>query len=216
MSELRRIRALDSDRCGIYRAIRQHNDKESSDSFWTKTAKQVVMIPDEKVGVAVLTNFESGAAFNAIAYWVLDQYLAAPTHDWVAAYAAVMARSDSATAAAERRTAAARDTASRPSLPLGRYAGTYTDAWYGDVAITEVNGSLTIRFSHTPRLVGDLEHWQYDTFVARWHERELRADALVTFQLGPDGNIERVTMEPVSPATDFSFDFEDLLLRPKR
>ncbi|MNC93406.1 hypothetical protein D3C83_100290 [compost metagenome] len=73
---------------------------------------------------------------------------------------------------------------------------------------------MTIRFTKTPDLVGDLEHWQYDTFVARWKDRELRADAFVTFSLNPDGSIEHAKMSAVSPATDFSFDFQDLLLKP--
>jgi hypothetical protein len=64
--------------------------------------------------------------------------------------------------------------------------------------------------------VGDLEHWQRDTFVARWRDRELRADAFVTFALDPDGNVEQAKMRAVSPATDFSFDFHDLRLRPVR
>ncbi|SPE28302.1 hypothetical protein SBA3_1420043 [Candidatus Sulfopaludibacter sp. SbA3] len=63
-------------------------------------------------------------------------------------------------------------------------------------------------------MVGDLEHWQYDTFVVRWRDRSLGADAFVTFSLQPDGSIAEVRMRPVSPATDFSFDFQDLLLRP--
>ena len=71
-----------------------------------------------------------------------------------------------------------------------------------------------IRFSHTPSLTGDLVHWQHDTFVARWRDRELRADAFVTFALKPDGSIERASMEAVSPDTDFSFDFQDLVLTP--
>jgi hypothetical protein len=71
-------------------------------------------------------------------------------------------------------------------------------------------------FTKTPSLVGDLEHWQDDTWIVRWHDRELRADAYVTYALNPDGTIDQVKMRPVSPATDFSFDFQDLLLRPKR
>ena len=73
-----------------------------------------------------------------------------------------------------------------------------------------------IRFSHTPALTGDLEHWQHDTFIARWRDRELRADAYVTFALNPDGSIDQAKMTAVSPATDFSFDFQDLLLKPVR
>ena len=106
------------------------------------------------------------------------------------------------------------NSSSGPSLPLGRYAGTYADAWYGDVSITQDNGKLAIRFSHSPSLSGELIHWQHDTFVARWTDRELRADAFVTFALNPDGTIERARMEAVSDDTDFSFDFQDLELLP--
>jgi hypothetical protein len=75
-------------------------------------------------------------------------------------------------------------------------------------------GRLVIRMTRTPSMVGDLEHWQHDTFVARWRDRELRADAYVTFQLTPDGGIDQVKLAPTSPLVDFSFDFQDLLLRP--
>ena len=128
----------------------------------------------------------------------------------------VHARNAAAISAAEKNASATRDTASKPSLPLASYAGTYRDAWYGDIAIAEEGGKLVMRFSHTPSLVGDLEHWQHDTFIARWRDRELRADAYVTFALNPDGSIDQAKMRAVSPATDFSFDFQDLLLRPAR
>ncbi len=110
--------------------------------------------------------------------------------------------------------ATARDSTAGPSLPLVRYAGTYEDPWYGEVGIALEDGGLVMRFSNTPLLTGDLEHWQYDTFLVRWRERALRADAFVTFQLNPDGTIDRVRMEPASPAVDFSYDFEDLDLEP--
>jgi len=175
---------------------------------------RVFMMPDIGLGVSVLTNQESGEAFNAIAYFVADAYLGAPPTDWVAAYNAVRARGLASVAAAELKSTQARDTTSKPSLPLARYAGTYTDAWYGDILIEESGGRLSMRFSKTPALVGTLEHWQHDTFVVRWTDRELRADAFITFALKPDGTIEQAKMEAVSPSTDFSFDFQDLLLRP--
>ena len=77
-----------------------------------------------------------------------------------------------------------------------------------------MNGRLSIRFGHTPSLEGEMEHWQYDTFIARWKDPELRADAFVTFSLNPDGSIDRVRMKAASPETDFSFDFQDLVLTP--
>ena len=82
--------------------------------------------------------------------------------------------------------------------------------------IAEETGTLVMRFSHTPALTGELEHWQHDTFIARWRDRELRADAYVTFALNPDGSIDQAKMRAVSPSTDFSYDFQDLLLKPVR
>ena len=49
--------------------------------------------------------------------------------------------------------------------------------------ITQELGKLVQRFSKTPRLVGDMVHWQHGTYVVRWHDRALRADAYITFAL---------------------------------
>ena len=174
---------------------------------------EVTTVPDLRLGIAVFTNAESGPAFRAITLRVLDYYMGAK-FDWLAAWKWVQARNDSANAAAMKASATARKADSKPSLPFAKYAGTYRDPWYGDVAVTDEKGQLMIRFTHSPVLAGRLEHWQYDTFVARWTDREVRADAYVTFTLDPDGNIASVKMLPASPDVDFSFDFQDLDLKP--
>jgi CubicO group peptidase (beta-lactamase class C family) len=177
---------------------------------------KVFWVPDAQLGIAVLTNQEAGAAFDSIVYRVADHYLSAPATDWAAAYRTLTDRQRAAMAELDKKTARARAAESTPSLPLAGYAGTYADAWYGDIIIELQKSTLMMRFSRTPSLVGDLEHWQHDTFVVRWRDRELRADAYVTFALNPDGTIDQVKMRAVSPATDFSFDFQDLLLKPKK
>lgn len=177
---------------------------------------QVTLLPERRLGIAVLTNAESTEAFAALTWQIIDHDLGAPATDWTAAYLKIRTRGEAETAAALGRSTTARDASSKPSLSLDKYAGTYTDAWYGDVALTEEGGHLVMRFSRTAALTGDLEHWQHDTFIVRWRDRELRADAYVTFALNPDGSIERARMEAVSPETDFSFDFQDLDLRPAR
>jgi hypothetical protein len=169
-----------------------------------------------KLGIAVLTNQESGAAFESVTYHILDMYLGSPKTDWISSYKGLEARRDSLNASRTARAAAAVDSSSRPSLPLEKYTGTFVDSWYGDVEVKLVAGKLQIRMLPTPSLQGDLVHWQYDTFVARWSDPELRADAFVTFALTPEGGIDQVKMRAVSPATDFSFDFQDLLLKPAR
>jgi hypothetical protein len=175
---------------------------------------RTVLVPELKLGMVVLTNQEAGGAYQSIVYTVLDEYLHAPKTDWTAEFVA-RARKRAGEAEAEvSKAAAKRNSTSRPSLALSAYAGRYRDAWYGDVAVEPHAGKLVMRFTHSPELTGDLEHWQYDTFVARWRNRALFADSYVTFSLKPDGTIDEVKMRPVSPLTDFSFDFQDLLLRP--
>jgi CubicO group peptidase (beta-lactamase class C family) len=175
---------------------------------------RVTLVPDLNLGVVVLTNQQSGGAFQSLTYRILDHYMKAPATDWVGAFKKSEEMSLARAAEVEKRLASTRDAGSKPSLPVAKYAGRYTDAWYGDITISQEADKLVIRFSHTPLLVGDLEHWQHDTFVARWRDRSLDADAFVTFALKPDGRIDQMKMVAVSALTDFSFDFHDLLFVP--
>jgi hypothetical protein len=175
---------------------------------------RVRMIPDMKLGIVVLTNQEASGAMEAISFHIIDHYLEAAATDWIGAFRAVTEQQLAQVKEVEKRQSAARKAESKPSLPPEKYAGRYNDAWYGEVTIALEDGKLVLRFSRTPGLVGDLEHWQYDTFVARWRDRSLNADAFVTFALKPDGGIDQMKMVPVSPLTDFSFDFQDLLFVP--
>jgi hypothetical protein len=175
---------------------------------------RVTLMPDQKLGIIVLTNQEATGAHQSITATVLDHYLQAPPVDWVSTYQEYGRHRESGATATVNDATSRRNPNSKPSLALHAYAGRYRDAWYGDVRIEENGGNLSIAFTHTPRLSGMLEHWQYDTFIARWHDRSMAADAYVTFALKPDGTVDQIKMEPVSPLTDFSYDFQDLLLRP--
>ncbi len=175
----------------------------------------VVFVPSARAAVVVLTNDESDT-FLALTWALLDRALNAPAFDWLGGYAALSAQQDRALASFAKGAQSLRDSTSRPSLPLEKYAGAYEDVWYGDVAVTVEQGKLVMRFLHTPQLVGDMVPWQHDTFLVRWRDRELRADAYATFALLPDGRIDQIKLLPASPDVDFSFDFADLLLKPKR
>jgi len=173
----------------------------------------VGLLPELGVGVVVLTNQESPAAREAIVTQILKIYTEAEPRDWVAVLAERQAARESEAAAIVARARAARPAGGAgPSLPLAAYAGTYTDAWRGDVTVREEGGGLVMEFSRTDQLRGQLEHFQHDTFIVRWRQRSLKADAYVKFELGFDGRVEGATMKPISPLTDFSYDFQDLRL----
>jgi hypothetical protein len=61
---------------------------------------------------------------------------------------------------------------------------------YGDAKVSIQNGKLVIA---TPGFVGDLTHWNYDTFQANWRERSL-GKALVTFTLNAKGKVDELKL----------------------
>ncbi|MDI9239820.1 serine hydrolase [Lysobacter sp. LF1] len=172
----------------------------------------VVLIPEKNIGFSLQINSEDGVALRGLQYELLDHYLDAPKHDWVSDFAAFRAGNvDKAKAALREAKVDAKP--SRPSLTPAQYAGRYSDPWYGPIDITADKGRMRIDFKQTPDMAGTLSHWQYDTFKVAWDDRSLEP-AYVTFNLGAEGKVERVTMKPVSPLADFSYDYQDLLFTP--
>lgn len=181
---------------------------------WPGMVSRLTLVPEQKLGVVVLTNQEVGAAFNAVTLQVLDAFLQLPATDWTAAYAKAAEKADAEADTSWKHHEQARAKRSAPSLPLSGYAASYRDPWYGEVVIRQEGKRLRLQFAKTAQLVGTLEHWQHDSFIVRWDDRSLNADAFVNFALTPDGKVREMRMEAVSPLTDFSFDFQDLVLTP--
>jgi hypothetical protein len=181
--------------------------------LWGMTTFLIIL---PKQGLAVfVSNNNMSAAPRAVANDIVDRFLTDVSpdagKDWIAIVSELVnSRTGAAeTAVDEARSSRAAD--SDPSLPLESYTGTYRDPWYGKIFITlDDDGQLWFRSARSEPLSGPLEHFQFDTFFARWTERKYNNDAFVSFSLGPEGNIERIRMKAVSPATDFSFDFHDL------
>jgi CubicO group peptidase (beta-lactamase class C family) len=175
----------------------------------------IAMMPEESLGVIVLTNQEESGAYTAVVHHVFDHYLGRQATDWIAAYRVARTENLQKEYESERKAAEARHGGSTPSLPPAKYAGAYDDAWYGRVTVSTEADTLVLRMTHSPTLVADLRHWQYDTFRAVFRDKTV-PDAFLTFQLDATGAIERVRMVPCSALADFSFDYQDLDLRPVR
>ena len=176
---------------------------------------KVVIVPEESLAMVILTNQQSGFAFNALSQQILTEYLELPKKDWLAHYARLQKKNNADKKAHLVEVATVVDKSSIPSLSLVSYAQSYVDDWYGEIVISLENNHLVMQFANTPVLHGTLAHYQHNTFIVRWDDRTLEADAYVNFNLNPDGSISYVSMKAVSWATDFSFDFHDLKLWPK-
>jgi CubicO group peptidase (beta-lactamase class C family) len=170
----------------------------------------VAMIPELQLGVLVFTNQESGMAMEAVGDQILDAYLKAPRRDWVEIGTAYGAKRDAAAKTIEDAAAKIEGSSGSPSLGLAAYAGTYRDPWRGEATVRLENDKLILKISRTESLEGPLTPYSGNIFIVHWKDRTLNADAYVRFEQGYDAKVAEMTMRAVSPATDFSFDFQDL------
>jgi CubicO group peptidase (beta-lactamase class C family) len=172
----------------------------------------VVLIPEKKLGFAITMNAEESAVRRGLTYELIDHYLGRPYVDWAACYKQLIGTMlAGAKAAVETKAAAPAKVG--PSLSLDRYAGQYKDPWYGRITVSQGKSGLAINFDDTPRMGGPLVHYQYDTFIARFDDKGIEP-AYVTFGLDAEGKVDHITMKPVSPTADFSFDYQDLNFTP--
>jgi CubicO group peptidase (beta-lactamase class C family) len=174
---------------------------------------RVMLVPEENLGVVILTNAEEDAAFESVLYHILDTYLGGATEDYIAGFKTLEDKEQKEAEETMSKAAQARAAESKPSLPPEKYAGEFSDPWYGKVTIRPENGGLVLNFERTQKGLADLQPWQYDTFKAHWRDRTVE-DAFVTFTLKSDGSIDHFTMIAVSPRADFSFDYQDLYFTP--
>lgn len=175
----------------------------------------VNMIPSLNAGIVVLTNQESSHAYRAIINHLVDYLIGKEPYDWIAGYRKEEDRRFQNIARVESQVASRKQLGSLPPLSLDNFTGNFFDAWYGDISVKKEGSKLIMRFEHSPLLVGDMEYYQYNTFIVKWRHRDLKADAYVTYNLDENGKITNIKMKAVSPATDVSYDFHDLNILPK-
>jgi CubicO group peptidase (beta-lactamase class C family) len=158
---------------------------------------QILIVPEEKLGILVLTNTSPAGslAHGALTYHILDAHLGAEGEtDWLARFRELGAKQEKQQQEQERKRDESRVKGTSPSLALDRYAGAYEDEMYGRLTVSLEDGHLVLR-RHTA-WVGDLEHWNYDTFLVRWRD-PVMGKTLVTFRLSPEGKVAAVEVEDV-------------------
>ncbi len=176
---------------------------------------QVTLIPEIRLGIIVFTNQQSGAAFRAITNTILDSYFGIKGADRVMEYYKAERKSIEEAAKITDEIWKAIDNQKvisyRPDFAI--YTGTYTDKWFGEVTISDKKGHLWFDSKRSPDLSGEMFPYRGNTFIVKWNDRSMDADAYVIFCLDINGRASGMTMKAISPLTDFSYDFHDLEFR---
>lgn len=166
---------------------------------------RVMMIPDIKLGIVVLTNTMEDIS-TPLTYWITNQYLKKDLRDW-SKEALVRARADQdhKNKVAERNMLRVPDTA--PTKPLVQLTGRYTDPMYGDITISLKGEELRMEFQDAPELSATLEHWHYDTFLIKWDEEHAWFDfGTVAFNLSNNLKVESIQFD----VPNYDIFFEEL------
>ncbi len=139
----------------------------------------VCFIPEEKLGIAILTNNDNQGFFEALRYQVMDAYLGVP---WVNRSTRMLPAFNEGMADQVKEVQAWKDSVGRgkPALPLVAYTGTYTNELYGAINITATDKGLRVVFGTHPDLKATLQYmdngrWlltydniEYGIFVTRF------------------------------------------------
>lgn len=134
----------------------------------------VTLVPDEHLGIIVLTNTDQNEFFNSLRWDVMDAYFKQPYHNYNAYYLKKFKSSQNNEMALDKRR---HDTVAmnHPSaLPLSAYAGKYHNDLYGNMTVTvgETN-DLDMRFEHHPKMYAHLQPLGGNRFYVTFSDPEL-------------------------------------------
>jgi len=126
----------------------------------------IAMMPEENLGVAVLTNLRGLPLANyirvALPFWVFDAYLGTQKRDWSAEFLVKAKVDRERQLLREEKLWSQRKRGTQTSLPIESYIGTYAHPGYGRVNIAKEDGNLVLRWRGGN--AGNLKHWHYDVF----------------------------------------------------
>jgi CubicO group peptidase (beta-lactamase class C family) len=131
----------------------------------------VCFVPEEGLGIAILTNNDNQSFFETLRYQILDAYLnVAYVNRSLQQLSNFNQEMDKQVEEINQWKARLKN--NKPELPLAAYTGTYENKLYGPVTITRSGSSLKISFSQKPELIGTLEYMDHGDWLLQYNNIE--------------------------------------------
>jgi len=161
---------------------------------------RVVMLPEENLGMVILTNSMS-SIMSPLANQTMDAFLGIKDgRDWSKYYLDAAKAREAATPKPETKP----QEKIKALLPLSAYVGRYTSALYGDATITSVKKELVLQLVPAPLMGGKLKLAGPHLFDLAWKNNyPLLTSTQVRFIPGADGKIAEMRLDADNP--DFIF-----------
>jgi CubicO group peptidase (beta-lactamase class C family) len=132
----------------------------------------VKLVPDEKLGIVVLTNTDQNELFEALNWEILDAYLGLPFRNYSKVF--LQGFKQGTTALSKRRRELDDSVSHHPAaaFPLSAYTGNYSNEVYGTIRVEAQPQGLKIHFSHHPNLVATLRPLGGNRFYTVFNDPE--------------------------------------------
>jgi CubicO group peptidase (beta-lactamase class C family) len=128
----------------------------------------VCFVPEENLGIAILTNNDNQNFFELLRYQILDAYLGVPyvnrSLSQLQAFKAGMEQQVN-----EINGWKARVKGSKPELPMAAYAGVYTNQLYGNITVSQIGNQLKINFETKPDLSATLDYMDNGEWLMQYN-----------------------------------------------
>jgi Beta-lactamase/Domain of unknown function (DUF3471) len=134
-------------------------------------SSNICFVPEERLGIAILTNKENQNFFEALRYQVLDAYLGMP---YVNRSLQQLGGFNQGRKEQAKKIAAWKERTGKtpPALPLAAYTGTYTHPIYGTLTISQQEGGLLVHFNSHPNLGANITYMDKDEWLLEYHNIE--------------------------------------------
>ncbi|MCK5337956.1 MAG: DUF3471 domain-containing protein, partial [Bacteroidales bacterium] len=124
--------------------------------------------------------------------------------DWSADLLSLISGRDERQKEARAKTEEERARDSKPTLPLEAYLGTYNCEMYGDASVYMDGDQLMVHLVPTEIFVGDLNHWQYNTWQVEFKKLPSIPPGLVNFVIDDRGEVVEMQIDVPNPDFDFT------------
>jgi len=148
------------------------------------------MLPDDHLGVVVLTNLPHGNIPDTLAYNAFDRLLGIDQIDWLGRFKEREAKQKKEEEESKKTKPSDKKPGTHPSHPLEDYAGEYENPGYGTLKINQKDQALEAVLNNS--LTFPLQHYHYDVFQVPEDSDSPAASERLQFQMNKQGDIDAV------------------------
>ena len=150
-------------------------------------------LPNDGIGVVVLTNLDGTFLRNLIPYVVYDRLLGLDSIDWVQRFREIERKERTQELSADKRGYTGRKEGTRPSHDLAEYGGEFEHPGYGKLTIrVEGTGDTRKLYLKLNDVERPLEHFHYDTFQVPENPLDPFEKLRVTLPTNAQGELSKV------------------------